>query len=82
MKPRRPRPPPRPEPERNIRITLTQGSKHFIAKEAYTPIYGARPVRRYLQKHIENELAAKLIKGEIKDGDEITIDIKQDELTF
>ena len=68
--------------ERNIRITLTQGSKHFIAKEAYTPIYGARPVRRYLQKHIENELAAKLIKGEIKDGDEITIDIKQDELTF
>lgn len=68
--------------ERNIRIHLTPGSKHFIAKEAYTPIYGARPVRRYLQKHIENELAAKLIKGEIKDGDEITIDLKQNELTF
>ncbi|MBQ9931608.1 MAG: AAA family ATPase, partial [Firmicutes bacterium] len=68
--------------DRNITVTLTDATKRYIASQAYTPAYGARPVNRYLQKYIETELAARIIKGEIKDGDDITIDIKNDELTF
>ncbi|MGN0732748.1 MAG: ATP-dependent chaperone ClpB [Emergencia sp.] len=60
--------------ERNITLVLTDAGKEFIAGEAYDPNFGARPVKRYLQKHLETELASKLIKGEIVDGDTVTID--------
>lgn len=68
--------------DRNITVTLTDSTKRYIADEAYSPIYGARPVKRYLQKHIETEIAAKIIKGEVHDGENITIDIKNDSLSF
>jgi len=68
--------------ERNITVTLTDSTKRYIAREAYTPAYGARPVKRYLQKHIETEIAAKIIKGEVRDGENIIIDIKNDGLSF
>lgn len=68
--------------ERNMTVTLTDATKRYIADEAYSPAYGARPVKRYLQKHIETEIASKIIKGELKDGEAITIDIKNDSLSF
>lgn len=68
--------------ERNIKVILTDSTKQYIAKEAYSPSYGARPVKRYLQKHIETEIASKLIKGEVRDGEDITIDMKNDGLSF
>ena len=68
--------------ERDIELTLTENAKRFIAKESYTPIYGARPVNRYLQKHIETELAARIIKGEIRDGDRVTVDEGNGALVF
>lgn len=43
--------------EKNITLKLTEGSKARIVKEAYSPLYGARPVKRYLQKYIETEIA-------------------------
>ncbi len=61
--------------DRNIHVTLTDATKKFIAAEAYSPTFGARPVKRYLQKHIETEIAAKIIRGEVKDGETITIDM-------
>ncbi|MDR3072557.1 MAG: ATP-dependent chaperone ClpB [Clostridiales Family XIII bacterium] len=61
--------------DRNITVHFTEGTKKFIAQETYSPTYGARPIRRYLQKHIETEIAMKIIRGEVKDGDEVTIDI-------
>lgn len=64
--------------DRNIKVILTKATKRFIASEAYSPIYGARPVKRYLQKHIETEIASRIIKGEVKDGETITIDINSD----
>jgi ATP-dependent Clp protease ATP-binding subunit ClpB len=60
--------------DRNIRLDITDSTKRFIAQETYSPAYGARPIKRYIQKHIETEIAAKIISGEIKDGDEFTID--------
>ncbi|MCL1897106.1 MAG: AAA family ATPase, partial [Clostridiales bacterium] len=61
--------------ERDIKAVFTEGTKRFIAKETYSPQYGARPIARYLKKNIETEIAAKLIRGDVKDGDTFTIDI-------
>ena len=61
--------------QRGITVMLTNNTKRIIANEAYSPQYGARPVKRYLQKHIETEIAAKIISGEVKDGETITIGI-------
>lgn len=60
--------------DRNIKLILTEDAKKLIAKDAYEPAYGARPVKRYLQSHIENDIAEKVIKGEIYDGVTVTID--------
>ncbi|MBR3053947.1 MAG: AAA family ATPase, partial [Firmicutes bacterium] len=59
--------------ERNISIELTEEGKERIARDSYDPDYGARPIKRYIQKHIENELAAMLIRGEVSDGDTVVI---------
>ena len=68
--------------ERDIRLELTNDAKMLIAAESYNPVYGARPVKRYLQKHVETELAAMLIKGDITDGDEVILDAKDEKLIF
>ena len=60
--------------ERDIRLSLSEKAKERIAGEAYSAVYGARPVKRYLQKHVETEIAKKIIKGDIQDGDQIIID--------
>ncbi|MDR0356915.1 MAG: ATP-dependent chaperone ClpB [Clostridiales Family XIII bacterium] len=64
--------------ERDIKVHFTEETKKFIARETYSPTYGARPIKRYLQKTIETEIATKLIRGEVKDGDDFTIDIGAD----
>ncbi len=61
--------------ERNITVKFTDSTKRYIARETYSPIYGARPIKRYIKKHIETDIATKIIKGEIKDGDEFTVNI-------
>lgn len=68
--------------ERRITVKFTDASKKLIVREAYSPIYGARPVKRYLQKHIETGIAERIIRGEIQDGQEITIDAKNDQQEF
>ncbi|MCQ4638234.1 ATP-dependent chaperone ClpB [Anaerovorax odorimutans] len=68
--------------DKNIRLTLTEDAKNFIAKEAYTPAYGARPVKRYLQKYVETELAGEIIRGNIKDGDSVEMSTDGEKLTF
>ena len=68
--------------ERNITLTLTDRAKKFIADESYDPAYGARPVKRFLQRNIETELAGEIIKGSVKDGDKVLIDCDGDKLTF
>ncbi|MDR3294748.1 MAG: ATP-dependent chaperone ClpB [Clostridiales Family XIII bacterium] len=68
--------------ERNITVSFTDVTKRFIARETYSPAYGARPVKRYLQKSIETEIAARIIRGEIKEGDNFTIDLSGEKLKF
>ncbi len=59
--------------ERHIRLTVTDEAVNFIATNTYTPVYGARPVKRYLQKHIETETAKLIIKGGLGDNSEVVV---------
>jgi ATP-dependent Clp protease ATP-binding subunit ClpB len=68
--------------EKNITVNFTDVTKRFIARETYSPTYGARPIKRYLQKNIETEIAARIVKGEIKEGDDFTVDISGNTLSF
>jgi ATP-dependent Clp protease ATP-binding subunit ClpB len=68
--------------ERNIALTLTDKAKKFIADESYDSAYGARPVKRFLQRSVETELAGEIIKGNVKDGDNVIIDCDGEKLTF
>lgn len=68
--------------ERNITLQLTEKAKKFIADESYDPAYGARPVKRFLQRNVETELAGELIKGNVRDGDNVLLDSDGEKLIF
>ena len=68
--------------ERDITLRMTDEAKRFIAGEAYDPEYGARPVKRFLQRSVETQLAGEIIRGNIKDGDNVVLDSNGEKLTF
>ena len=68
--------------ERQISLQLTEAAKRKVFADAYTPQYGARPVKRYLQKYVETGLARKMIQGDIDDQCRVVIDVDQDQLVF
>ena len=68
--------------ERNITLRMTPEAKTFIGHEAYDPAYGARPVKRYLQRSVETQLAGEIIRGNIVDGDKVVLDTDGETLTF
>ncbi len=68
--------------DRDMTLTMTDAAKELIAKESYDPQYGARPIKRYLQKHVENELASMIIRGDLVDGGSVTIDSDGETLLF
>ncbi len=66
--------------KRKILFDYTENVTKFIAKKGYNDKFGARPLKRAIQKYIEDELAIKLIKGELKENKKYTIDIKDDKI--
>jgi ATP-dependent Clp protease ATP-binding subunit ClpB len=62
--------------QRHISISLTEEAKKFIADEGFDPVYGARPLKRFIQKHIETKIAREIIRGYIHDFENIIIDVK------
>ncbi|MBM4014494.1 MAG: ATP-dependent chaperone ClpB [Planctomycetes bacterium] len=66
--------------DRRITLDLTAKAREHLATEGYDPLYGARPLKRYLQGSLENLLAKKLIAGEIPDGSKVTVDAGRFEL--
>ncbi|MEW9031176.1 MAG: ATP-dependent Clp protease ATP-binding subunit [Planifilum fimeticola] len=66
--------------EQDIDFVLTDEAKKHLAKEGYDPTYGARPLRRVIQKHIEDRLSEELLRGTIKRGDTVRIDVKDGKL--
>lgn len=67
---------------RNIKLTLNQSAKNYLAAKGFDSTYGARPLKRVIQRDIENILAEKILRGEIKDGQEVVIKAKGEELEF
>ena len=66
--------------DRQLTISLTDHAKDYVMDHAYDPIYGARPLRRYLQQHVETMAAKIILQGDIREGSEIVIDTAGDEL--
>ncbi|HIY21259.1 MAG TPA: AAA family ATPase, partial [Candidatus Flavonifractor merdigallinarum] len=66
--------------EKQLSCTLTPAAKQFIIDAAYDPIYGARPLRRYLQHTVETLISRKIIADEVSPGDTLTVDVENGEL--
>ena len=52
--------------EQNIILNVTEAAKEFIADQGYDPVYGARPLKRFIQKHLETKIARKIIAGTVE----------------
>jgi ATP-dependent Clp protease ATP-binding subunit ClpC len=68
--------------EQEIELELTEAAQEKIAKEGYDPEYGARPLRRALQKHVEDRLSEELLKGTVLTGNNIVFDVENDEFVI
>ena len=60
--------------DRHIKIELTERAKDYILENAYSNVYGARPIQRFIQRFIETELGKKIIGGEVKEEDSVVVD--------
>jgi ATP-dependent Clp protease ATP-binding subunit ClpC len=68
--------------EHELKLELTEKAKSWLAKEGYDPIYGARPLRRVIERNVENPLSSQILRGELKEGDTVKVDFTKSGLTF
>ena len=68
--------------ERQIELVLTAGARELLANKGYDPVYGARPLKRVIQKDVLDPLSIKVIKGEVHDGETVVVDNDGGHLTF
>jgi ATP-dependent Clp protease ATP-binding subunit ClpB len=66
--------------DREITVFLTESAKSFVVEHGYDPIYGARPLKRFLQKHVETLSAKLILAGQVQMGDTIVIDVENGHL--
>ena len=67
---------------RNITIELTDKAKKYLAEKGFDPVYGARPLKRVIQKELQDQLAEEILAGKIADGSNLKVDKKADGLSF
>ncbi len=63
--------------DRRIDLEITDAAREFVAREGFDPVYGARPLKRFLQREVETRIGRALIGGDILDGARITVDLEQ-----
>jgi len=68
--------------DRKISLNLTDGTKEFLADAGFDPVYGARPLKRAIQHYLEDELAVKILSGDVQDGDTVTVSVEQGRIVF
>lgn len=68
--------------DRKIRLDMSDAARDFIADAGYDPVYGARPLKRYVQHYVETPLARELVGGKIRDGQRVTVDVADGSLVF
>ena len=67
--------------DRDIKVELSDEAKRYVADHGYDPVFGARPLKRFLQKHVETLSAKLILADEVSGGDTIWIDVKDEKLT-
>ena len=65
-----------------ITLKLTDRAEEFLANTGFDPVYGARPLKRAIQRYIQDPLAVKILEGSVKEGDHVTMDAKEGEVVF
>ena len=68
--------------EQDIELTISNEAQIWIAEKAYDPMYGARPLKRFITKEVETPLAKGIISGEIPPKSKVTITLKEDQLSY
>ena len=68
--------------DRKVSVDFTAAAKKWIGEKGYDPTYGARPLKRFLQKQVETQLARALVAGEVEEGSEVAFSVKDDELVM
>jgi len=68
--------------DRKMKVMLTDEAKQWLAEEGFDPTYGARPLRRTIQREVENPLSKRILMGGFDEGDEITVDISLEGVVF
>jgi len=68
--------------ERKMSVSLSEAARQWLADRGYDPVYGARPLKRVIQKELQDPLARLLLEGRIHDGEEIKVDVEADQLTL
>jgi ATP-dependent Clp protease ATP-binding subunit ClpA len=68
--------------DRHIDIELTPAAKEFLVKEGYDPVYGARPLKRTIQRLVLDPLAVEVLRGGFRDGDTVVVDAKLGSISF
>jgi ATP-dependent Clp protease ATP-binding subunit ClpB len=67
---------------RKMAMDITDNAKALLAEAGYDPVYGARPLKRTIQRLIQDPLAVKILAGEFKEGDRVLVDVEDGELSF
>ena len=68
--------------EHGIFVNLTEAARQWLAKEGYDAAFGARPLRRALQKFVESPLSIRILRGDFIEGDKILVDVDENEIVF
>jgi ATP-dependent Clp protease ATP-binding subunit ClpB len=68
--------------EQKLSLKMSEASLDFLAEIGYDPVYGARPLKRAVQRYLETAIAKAILRGEFKGGDTIFVDVEDERLTF
>jgi ATP-dependent Clp protease ATP-binding subunit ClpA len=67
---------------KNIRIELDEAAKTFLVEKGYDPLYGARPMRRAVERHLEDPLAEEILRGHVHENEPVQVGVEGDKLVF
>jgi ATP-dependent Clp protease ATP-binding subunit ClpB len=68
--------------DRKITLVLSDQARTWLANRGYDPAYGARPLKRVIQKQVQDPLAERILAGDIKDGDTVRVDVRDGQLVI
>jgi ATP-dependent Clp protease ATP-binding subunit ClpB len=68
--------------EQRLTLSLSTAAVDFLAEVGYDPVYGARPLKRTIQRQLETQIAKGILRGTFKEGDRIVVDVHNERLSF